>query len=147
MENRGARRALRTAALLGLVAALFPAGPPPEVRAAKKANPTVIEGTLIDTKCYSIDPAHVQDHHQTTDGTIEGCAAACARLGVPAGVLTRKGDVTILIAPATELADFMGGPVRVTGAKVYRGAAIRAQTIEVRDADGAWKPVEFHSMM
>jgi len=133
--------------VLGLVAALLPAGASPDVGAAKKANPTVIEGTLIDTKCYSIDPAHVQDHHQTTDGTIEGCGTACAKLGVPTGVLTRKGDVTILIAPATELADFMGGRVRVTGTKVFRGAAIRAETIEVRDADGAWKTVEFHSMM
>ena len=147
MEERGAPRALRTVVWLGLIAGSLSVGPPAGVEAAKKAKPVVIEGTLIDTKCYSLDRANTGDDHQTKDGTIEGCAAACAQLGIPVAVLTGKDDPTILIAPATELAEFMGRQVRVTGSKAFRGSAMRAETIEVRDADGAWKSIEFHTMM
>lgn len=147
MGERVVLRTLQITALLCFLGASLSVGPPADVEAAKTAKPTRIEGTLIDTRCYSIDKSLTQDGHRTVDGTIDGCAAACAKLGIPTGVLTSKGDVTILIAPATELADYMGRQVRAAGVKVFRGAAIRVDTVEVRGEDGAWKPVEFHSMM
>ena len=144
MNSQGARRILLT---LGVVAAFLGAGQSLGAEGTKKPKSSVIEGTLVDTKCYSIDKAHKQDRHETTDGPIDGCAAACAKAGVPVAVLGRKDELTILIAPAMDLAPYMGRSARVTGVKVYKGAAIRAEKIEVRDESGAWKAVDLHTMM
>ena len=149
MANQPPRLIVKNAILiLALSTLVLPTvGHRSDLEAAKKPKPVVIEGTLVDAKCYSMNPALRGDDHQTTDATIEGCGSACAKLGVPTGVLTAKDALVILIAPSTELADQIGRHVRVKGPKVFGGAAIRADSIAVRNDDGSWKAIEFHVMM
>lgn len=44
------------------------------------AKPVTVEGTLIDTKCYSMNPANKGNDHETPSGKVEACAAACAKM-------------------------------------------------------------------
>jgi len=110
------------------------------------ATPATVQGTLIDTHCYSIDRAFRADDHKTASGTIEGCAGACARLGIPVAILTASGEVVTLLAPAPELADHMSDEARAVGTRVMNGA-LRPDSIFVRGADGAWTPISLHQMM
>ena len=105
-----------------------------------------VEGTLIDTHCYSLDRAYASDDHRTAGGTIEGCAEACARLGIPVGLLTDSGEVVVLLVPSPDLADHMGHEARAVGTRVLNGA-LRPDSVSVRDSSGAWATVPFHQMM
>ena len=119
-------------------------------KSAKKparGKPITVEGTLIDAKCFSIDPANRGDDHPTNDDPVEACAEACAKLGIPVAVLTAKGEAMILLAPAPEFTDHMSDPVRVSGTKAFGGKAILVEKAEVRGADGAWKELSLHTMM
>jgi hypothetical protein len=149
MANRLPRPIVRNGVLVFAVftLALPAAGHRSDPEAAKKPKPVIVEGTLVDTKCYSMNPALKADDHATPEDTIEACGSACAKLGIPTGVLDSKNALVILIAPSTELADQIGRRVRVKGPKVFGGAAIRAETIEVRNDDGTWKAIDFHVMM
>jgi len=136
------------AAMVGMAAALlFAASAGSGEKKSKPPKATVVEGTLIDTKCFSQDPANAGNDHGIGADKIEGCAEACAKMGIPVGLLTPKREVYILITPAEAFAEHMGKTARATGAKVYRGTAIRPDSVQVQGADGAWVPVEFHSMM
>lgn len=133
---------------IGIAAALLAAvSAGSGAKETKSPKPTVVEGTLIDTKCFSQDAANDGNDHGVGTEKIEGCAEACAKLGIPVGLLTSKREVFILIAPAEAFEEHMGKAARVTGPKVYRGSAIRPDSVHVQGADGAWVPVEFHSMM
>jgi hypothetical protein len=109
--------------------------------------PVTIEGTLVDTRCYSIDQAHRAVDHKTADGTIEACAQACARLGIPVGLLTAGGEIAILIAPSHDFENHMGRTARATGVPVFGGAALRPDSISVKGTDGGWAKLELHQMM
>ncbi len=59
-----------------------------------------IEGTLVDTKCYSMDARNVSNDHVTPKGTLPKCATACANMGIPVAILTAGGKVYTLAVPA-----------------------------------------------
>jgi len=149
------RRAATFLFLLPLLASGCASGLAASPPAARSAGSTVttgyptgsasVEGTLIDTHCYSLDRAYASDDHRTPGGTIEGCAAACARLGIPVGLLTDSGEVVVLLAPSSDLADHMGHEARAVGKRVL--GALRPDSISVRDSSGAWTAVEIHQMM
>ncbi len=113
---------------------------------APSGKPITVTGTLIDTKCYSLNHANTGLDHQSASGKVPGCATACARMGEPVAVLTPKGQVYVLVAPSVNLADYMARDVRVTGARVY-GNAIRPEKFEVKGADGSWSAVSVAGMM
>ena len=105
-----------------------------------------LQGILVDTHCYSIDRAHATDDHRIPGGMIEACAQACAKLGIPVGLLTGSGEVVILLVPSPDLADHMGHEARAVGKRVLSGA-MRPDSIFVRDSSAAWTPVPIHQMM
>lgn len=106
-----------------------------------KQKSTTIVGSLIDTKCYSMDARNKGMDHITPMGEMKGCGAICARLGIPVAVLTAKKEVWVLVTPSTDLADFVGQEARVTGVAVYAGHQLRPDKIEVKGADGNWKAI------
>ena len=110
------------------------------------AAPSTVTGILIDTHCYSLDRAYAADDHRTPNGTIEGCAEACAKLGIPVGVLTASGDVVVLLVPAPDLADHMGSEARAVGRRTFANS-LRPDSVFVKDDGGAWIPVPLHQMM
>lgn len=107
-----------------------------------KGKPVTVTGTLIDTKCYSMDVRNKRMDHQTPKGEMKGCAALCANLGIPVAVLTAKGEVWTLVTPSKDLADHMGATCRVTGMSVFGGRQLRPDKIEVQDAAGNWSEVK-----
>ena len=107
-----------------------------------KGKPITVTGTLIDTKCYSMDARNKLKDHQTPKGEMKGCAALCANLGIPVAVLTGRGVVWTLVTPSKDLADHMGATCRVTGVAVYGGRQLRPDRIEVQDASGNWSEVK-----
>ena len=107
-----------------------------------KGKPITVTGTLIDTKCYSMDARNKGKDHQTPHGEMKGCAALCANLGIPVAVLTSKGEVWTLVTPSKDLADHMAETCRVTGVAVYSGRQLRPDKIEVQDATGHWSEVK-----
>lgn len=146
------RRAAILLLLLSFLASGCASGLAASAPAARSAGPTgdspgsaSVEGTLIDTHCYSLDRAFASDDHRTPGGTIEGCAEACARLGIPVGLLTDSGEVVVLLAPSSDLAEYMGHEARAVGKRVL--GALRPDSVSVRDSSGTWTAVPIHQMM
>ena len=100
-----------------------------------------VTGTLIDTKCYSMDHRNKGVDHQTPHGEMKDCAKLCARLGIPVAILTGGDEVVTLVTPAQDLVEHMGQTARVTGARVY-GNQVRPDKIEVKDATGKWSEIK-----
>ncbi len=107
-----------------------------------KGKTITVTGTLIDTKCYSMDARNKGQDHQTPHGEMKGCAALCANLGIPVAVLTSKGEVWTLVTPSKDLAGHMAETCRVTGVAVYGGRQLRPDKIEVKDASAKWSEVK-----
>lgn len=109
-----------------------------------------IEGTLVDSKCYSMMPKmNAGNDHQVMgpDGKlmeVKGCAAACANMGIPVAVLDKKGNLHVLAAPAGQLAPYMAKEVRLDG-KETNGVVI-VDKLEVKEGS-AWKEVKIVYMM
>ena len=106
-----------------------------------KQKSITVTGTLIDTKCYSMNSRNTGNDHITPMGEMKGCGTLCANLGIPVGVLTAKSVVWVLVTPSKDLADHIGKPGRVTGAEVYGGHSLRPDKIEVQGPSGAWTAI------
>lgn len=98
-----------------------------------------VEGTLVDGKCYLGMGAKGNDH-----GDIPGCGEACAKMGIPTGVLTADGKYYTLVIPATQVAKYVGQTVRVEG--MVKGESLIAKALEVKEG-GSWKKVKLGTMM
>jgi hypothetical protein len=103
-----------------------------------------IEGTLVDTKCYSMNAKNVTNDHVTPKGTMPNCATACAKIGIPAALLTADGKVYTLAVPAGQVADHMAKTARATG--MVKQGVIVAEKLEVKEG-GSWKEVNLATMM
>ncbi len=112
-----------------------------------KQKSTTIAGSLVDTKCFSMNTANKGMDHATPMGEMKGCGALCARLGIPVGILTAKKEVWVLVTPSIDLADFVGKEARVTGVAVYSGHSLRPDKIEVKGDDGRWTAVNITQPM
>ena len=109
--------------------------------------PVTLTGTLIDTRCYSMDPVNNKGvDHKVVSGTLKQCARACASSGIPVALLGDDGKVTILIAPSTALAPHMGKETRLTGVPAL-GGAVRPTKLEVRKGKDGWAEVNLAVMM
>ena len=85
----------------------------------------VVVGTLIDTRCFSLDRANLRADHIRDGQQVKACAQACANLGFPVAVLENgdpANDPWVLITVSQALADYMAGTVRVTG--IVRSAGV-----------------------
>lgn len=114
--------------------------------AANAAGTATLVGILVDSHCYSIDPAHAADDHRTKNGTIESCAQACATMGIPVALLTPSGEAVVLLVPAPDLADHMGHEARAVGTRVL-GGSLRPDSLFVRGEGDAWTRIALHQMM
>lgn len=112
-------------------------------------NEKVIEGVLIDTKCYAQDSRNWVNDHETPNGTMANCGAGCAAMGIPVGILEggkEGGAVYVLLVPSRSLADHVGKWGRVTGRVVFDGSLL-VKSLEVKGEDGQYKKVSIVSMM
>ena len=48
-----------------------------------KTKSITVSGSLIDTKCYSMDSRNMGNDHITPMGEMKGCGTLCAKLGIP----------------------------------------------------------------
>jgi len=99
-----------------------------------------VEGTLVDAKCYLSDNRNTGTDH----GDMKGCGPMCLKMGSPAAVLAADKTVYTIAAPASDLADYVGQTVRVTGP--VTSGVILAQTAEV-NRSGSWQPIKLSGMM
>jgi hypothetical protein len=65
-------------------------------------------------------------------------------MGRPAGILTPDKKFLMLVAPAPDLADYVGQPIRVTGK--LRNGSILVDKFEVKKPSG-WVAVKISTMM
>ena len=99
---------------------------------AAEEDSAVVEGELVDMKCYVAMGMPGGGKHNK-------CAMDCAKMGIPAGVVdSRTGQVFTVLAPAPGLAQYMGKTVRITGSLAARSTAIIPDKLEVSE-DGKWK--------
>jgi hypothetical protein len=80
----------------------------------KKMKEVTVEGILIDSKCYGMNPDNWAANHMTPKGEMSNCAQACANMGIPVGVLEGGkpgGDVYLLVTPSIALADHMASAI------------------------------------
>ncbi len=123
---------------------------PMHALAGKHEGKTVtVVGTLIDTKCYGMNHANTGTDHMTPRGTMPNCAQACARQGIPVGLLEngkRDGKVYLLVTPSVALADHMARTVKITGKQPFEGS-ILPEKIWVRGDDGKWEELKIATMM
>ena len=114
-----------------------------------KAKEITVEGLLVDTKCYGMNPVNWKTTHMTPKGEMPNCAQACAKMGIPVGVLKdgkEGGLVYILVTPSGALADHMARTVKVTGMHAYEGGIIPEQ-VWVKNDEGKWEEVKIATMM
>jgi hypothetical protein len=114
-----------------------------------KAEKVTVEGILVDTKCYGMNPENWAATHMTPKGKMPNCAQACANMGIPVGVLEdgKPGnDVYMLVTPAPALADHMARTVKVEGTVAYPHGII-PERLWVKNDDGKWEEVKIATMM
>jgi hypothetical protein len=97
-------------------------------------------GSLVDASCYLTDDSQSGDDHVG----MKQCGKACLKMGRPAGILTPDKKFFVLVAPAPDLADYVGQPIRVTGK--LRNGSILVDKFEVKKPSG-WVAVRISTMM
>ena len=97
-----------------------------------------VEGELVDSRCYLNMGAKRSDHQM--------CAQACAKSGLPLGVLTGKGKYYTLVVQPQPLAEYAGEQVRVEGKLDKKSSTITPEKLEV-SKDGSWQAVELPKQM
>ncbi len=107
-------------------------------------------GKLVDGKCYSMMPkANAGNDHMVKGMNgkpmqVKACAAACASMGIPVGLLTKSGKMIVLAIPAGQLSQQMSKNARIHG-KVMNGVLI-VDKLEVQNGK-KWSEVKISYMM
>jgi hypothetical protein len=108
------------------------------VSAADKG--TLLEGTLVDSKCYLMDNKDTGNDH----GGMKGCGTMCLKGGNPAALVTKDKKFYALIVAAPVLASYVGQTLRVHG--TLYGTALNVDKAEVLK-DGKWVTIDIGQMM
>ncbi len=115
-----------------------------------RSIPTVVEGTLVDMRCYSQDVRNYTDNHYTPDNKrIPKCGTFCAKAGIPVGVLVGGkpgGKTFVLLTEAPKLADYVGRTVRINGRIMKDSGGLYTIDISVKE-NGSYKPIEIRTPM
>jgi len=109
--------------ILGLAAMLVAQ----EKSAAAKET---ISGTLVDLKCYAAGGFLTNDH-----GGMAGCGTACAKGGLPVGLVDENKKVHFLAVPAPAYADLVGQTLRLTGSHNKSAEVFIPEKLEVKEGD------------
>ena len=123
------------AVLMGLASAISTVT---TVFAADKG--TLLEGTLVDSKCYLMDNKNIGNDH----GGMKGCGTICLKGGNPAALVTKDKKFYALIVAAPVLASYVGQTLRVHG--TLYGTALNLDKAEVLK-DGKWVAIDIGPMM
>jgi hypothetical protein len=99
-------------------------------------------GSLVDASCYLKDGAAMASGNNHMG--MKDCGTVCLKMGQPAGILTPEKKLILLIVPSPSVAEYVGEPIRVTGA--LKNGAIVVSKFEVKKGDG-WKVVKLPEMM
>jgi hypothetical protein len=97
-------------------------------------------GSLVDASCYITDNTQTGNEHMG----MKQCGVACLKMGRPAGIVTSDKKFFVLLAPAPDVAEYVGQPIRVTGK--LRNGSILVDKLEVKKAN-AWVAVKLSTMM
>lgn len=109
--------------------------------AGSEGKTKTVEGTLVDTQCYFKGGFTGNDH-----GPMKACGTACAKGGLPVGILTTQGKHYALVVPGPAVADHVGKTVKATG-EVREGSLIPDKgQLQVKEGD-SWKTVNTGAMM
>ena len=94
-------------------------------------KPVVIEGTLVDMKCYASGGYLTNDH-----GGMENCGTMCAKGGLPVAIVDKDKNVHFLAVSAPGYADWVGAHMRLTGMHGKNAQAVFIpEKIEIKDGD------------
>ncbi len=88
------------------------------------------------------------DNITNDHGDVKGCAAMCAKKGIPVGLLIKGkkgGKVYVITVAAPSLADHMGKWARITGAETLKRSLV-PEKIEVKEGD-TYKELYVKTMM
>lgn len=110
----------------------------------------VLNGTLVDLRCYGTDRRNHAADHVAPDGTVlPACGRHSAAAGCPVGLLVDGlpgNRAYVLLAPAVRLAPHMGRAVRVhgrcAGPDIAAGAALLVDELQVQQPTGAFLSVD-----
>lgn len=111
----------------------------------KKMKAETVEGTLVDTKCYSIG-AFLTNEHLVGGKKMPSCATACAMMGIPVAVVDKDKNVHILAVPAQEYAKWMAMEIRVRGMPGKHAGVFIPEKLEVKE-NGKWVEKELPGTM
>ena len=106
---------------------------------------THLEGTLVDSKCYTMMPdmnAGMDHKGMGKDGKmmeVKACARLCAKMGIPVALLEKGGKTHVLAAPANQIADYMAQEVKIDGQEM--GGVFHVTKLQVKKGD-QWKEVK-----
>jgi hypothetical protein len=112
-------------------------------------KPETVQGTIVDMKCFSMNAANSGNDHMTPKGQMPACATACAKMGIPVGILVESKDdsrLLVIITPASMLADHMAKEARITGMPALDGHGIIPDKVQVKNGD-KWEEVKIATMM
>ena len=106
----------------------------------------VIEGTLIDTKCYAMGAFVTNDHKDMKGNRLPNCATACAAMGIPVGILDSEKTVHIIAGPASGYSQWMAMEIRLSGMYGKHAPVFIPEKIEVKEK-GKWVQKELPGAM
>ncbi len=90
-------------------------------------------------RCY-LGMGEKDDNH----GKVASCGQMCLKMGQPAGIVTAHDTFHAIVAPASDLAAYIGHTIRVTGTP--HNGAILASKAEM-DNNGSSAEVKLSGMM
>ena len=97
----------------------------------EKPKTVVIEGTLVDMKCYAAGGFLTNDH-----GEMENCGTMCAKGGLPVAIVDNDKNIHFLAVSAPGYADWVGAHMRLTGMHGKNAQAVFIpKKIEIKDGD------------
>ena len=132
------KKSLAVSAMLAMVAfvAALVAGPGFAAEKAGMGKTSVIKGELVDSRCYLGAGKRGPDHVK--------CAVACAKDGLPIGLVDAKGKYYTLVIQANQIAESNGLQAEVEG--MLHGESIIPTKIRV-NKDGAWTEIQLPQQM
>ncbi len=101
-----------------------------------KMKTEVVKGELVDSRCYLGQGKRGPDHVK--------CAIACAKDGLPMGIVDAKGKFYGLVIQSNQIADIAGLEAEVEG--MVSGESIIPTKIKV-NKDGTWTDVQLPKQM
>lgn len=126
-------KAVLLSALLG---ALLATGIAASAEKGSMEKTATLKGELVDSRCYLMQGKRGGEHVK--------CAVACAKDGLPIGLVDVKGRYYTLVIQANQIADSSGLQAEVEG--ILKGDSIVPTRIKV-NKEGTWTEINLPEQM